>query len=171
MIVVFKSPPEVKAKNMSHLTYVKRVVGLPGECIRIVNSKVYINGKPIDEPYANFKSGVTVPINFPPDHSKYWWKEFPYEYRDLLVKTEIGTAFRIPEGHYFCMGDNRNLSADSRVWGPLPAEFIIGKPWRNYWSYEQTTQYFLKKDFFSQAKDFVLHFFTKTRWKRILKKF
>ncbi len=171
MIVAFKSPPEIKAGNIKKLFYVKRAIGLPGETIKIIGNKVYIDGRPIVEPYVNFRAPLTVSPDFPPDPAETWPEEFPEEYRSSLVRTEIGTAFKIPDGHYFCMGDNRNLSADSRIWGPLAADCIVGKPWRNYWSTESTTEDMLGKSLPARIKDFVLGFFTKTRWNRILKRF
>ena len=170
-IVIFKSPPQIKAQDWSRLIYVKRVIGLPGETIQVVNNQVFINGQPIEESYANFKGDMTVPPNFPPENPAYWWSDFPLEYRNCLVQTTGGTAFKIPAHHYFCMGDNRNVSADSRIWGPLPAEYVIGKPWRNYWSFEATTEYYLQRNILSRLKDMIVNFVKKTRWNRILKKF
>jgi signal peptidase I len=170
-IVVFKSPPEVKAQNLDRLTYVKRVVGLPGELIQVVDNRVYINGTLLEEPYTFFKGDVRVPANFPPEKPVLWWEEFPPRFRKSLVSTDMGMAFKIPEGHYFCMGDNRHLSADSRIWGPVPADFIIGKPWRIYWSFAASTDHFLNRGFLKRLTNTIVHFFTKTRWNRILKKY
>jgi signal peptidase I len=170
MIVVFKAPPAIAAKDWARLIYVKRVIGLPGETIQVIDNVVYINGKPIPEPYKTLKGSLAVPADFPPARGS-WWSEFPQEYRDSVVETETGTAFKIPENHYFCMGDNRNISADSRIWGPLPADHIIGRPWRNYWSFDQTSDYYLNRGAFGKIKDSISHFLTRTRWRRILKKF
>lgn len=171
MIVVFKSPPEVKALNLDRLTYVKRVIGLPGELIMIFKNQVFINGTPIEEPYTFIRGDERVPTDFPPESPVLWWDEFPPEFRNSLVHTEMGMAFKIPEGHYFCMGDNRNLSADSRIWGPVPADYIIGKPWRIYWSFAASTEYFLNEGFFKRLVNTVVHFFSQTRWNRFLKKY
>jgi signal peptidase I len=171
MIVVFKSPPEVEARNMDRLTYVKRILGLPGELIEIVDNQIFINGAPIDEPYTYIRGEERVPTDFPPESPVLWWDEFPAEFRDSLVQTDMGMAFKIPEGHYFCMGDNRNLSADSRIWGPVPEEYIIGKPWRIYWSFAASTDHFLNKGFFQRLVSTLGHFFTQTRWNRFLKKY
>jgi signal peptidase I len=171
MIVVFKSPPEIKTGNLSKILYVKRVIALPGETIQLIDNKVFIDGNPLEEPYVFLKGSPTVPDNFPPNHPSYWTTEFPPQYRSFLEKTDMGNAFKVPENHYFCMGDNRNISVDSRIWGPLPAEYIIGKPWRNYWSYEASTEHYLNKGIFKRLLDTVSHFFTKTRWNRTLKKY
>jgi len=171
MIVVFKAPHEVEAGNLDTMTYVKRIIGLPGELIKIVESKVHINGTPLVEPYTFFRGDVLVTADFPPENAILWGNDFPTQFRKNLEYTEMGMAFRIPEGYYFCMGDNRNLSADSRIWGPVPKDFLIGKPWRIYWSFEASTDHFLNKGFFKRLFDTVVHFFKQTRWKRFLKKY
>lgn len=79
-IIVFKAPDE------ENILYVKRVIGLPGETVEIKNTKVYINGNPIEEPYIS----VTMTGTYGP--------------------------YKVPEGKYFMMGDNRNNSKDSRLW-------------------------------------------------------
>jgi len=170
-IVVFKSPPEVKAKNRLTLIYVKRVIGIPGDLIRMVNNKIYINGTPLEEPYLNLEADQRVPKDFPPQRQDLWWNEFPVEFREMLVETDLGMAFHVPEGYYFCMGDNRNLSADSRIWGPVPRENIIGKPWRVYWSHEKGYARERGRGIVKQIKNTVSDFFTKTRWSRFLKKY
>jgi signal peptidase I len=144
MIITFKSPAELEKE------YVKRVIGLPGDRIKIVNKKVLINGEPLDEPYTFFKD-----------------PNIERSYRDNLPE------FKVPENSYFCMGDNRDHSYDSRFWGPVPATHIIGKPWRIYWSFESTTEEYLTPGLWHKIKDIfktVIHFFTKTRWERTIKK-
>ncbi len=82
---------------------IKRVVGLPGETLEMRDGVVYINGKPLDEPY--------------------------------LVRPARGdySPVKIPEGYVFVMGDNRNNSSDSRVFGPVPIDHIVGHAWMRYW--------------------------------------
>jgi len=143
-IVTFKSPPEMEKE------YVKRVIGLGGETIQIINKQVLIDGRPLNEPYTFFNDSEiqkTLRDNFPP--------------------------YRIPEGHYFCMGDNRDNSYDSRHWGAVPDSFIVGRPWRIYWSFESTTEDYMTPGVLHKMKDLaktVLTFFTKTRWERTVKK-
>jgi signal peptidase I len=72
------------------------------------------------------------------------------------------------------MGDNRDSSYDSRFWGPLPQEYIIGKPWRIYWSFDSTTEEYLTPGILHKIKDIfktIINFIPKTRWKRMFKKF
>ena len=144
MIVTFKSPAEIEKE------YVKRVIGLPGETIRISNKKVYIDGDFLEEPYTFFKDDQVLS-----------------GYRDNFP------AYKIPAGHYFCMGDNRDNSYDSRFWGPVPSNLIIGKPWRIYWSYDSSTKEYLTPGIVHKIKDIfktILNFFSKTRWERTIMK-
>lgn len=170
-IVVFKAPPEVKARNWARLMYVKRVIGLPGDRLQLIDNRIHINEVPLDEPYLNLSADQRVPADFPPENPSGWWSEFPPAFRYNLVESGRGTAFDIPVGHYFCMGDNRNLSADSRIWGPVPRDHILGKPWRIYWSFESTTDHYLNRGLLTRIKDTVLNFFKKTRWNRMLKRY
>jgi len=143
MIVTFKSPAELDKE------YVKRVIGLPGERIKIVNKKVYIDNELLNEPYTFFKD-----------------PNIQTSYRDNYPE------FRVPENYFFCMGDNRDNSYDSRFWGPVPADFIIGKPWRIYWSYESSTDEYLTPGFWHKIRDLgktIINFIPKTRWDRMMK--
>lgn len=144
MIVTFKSPAEMDKE------YVKRVIGLPGETIRIKNKKVYINNEVLNEPYTFFKDSEVL-----------------NSYRDNFPE------YLIPSNQYFCMGDNRDNSFDSRFWGPVHKDLIIGKPWRIYWSYESSTQEYLTPGILHKIKDIfktIINFFSKTRWERTVKK-
>ncbi len=172
MIVTFSGPNEIY-QNKEEKNLVKRIIALPGETIKIVGEKVYINGKRIHEPYVTLK-GIRAKEEFPPEYPGGWHYEFPYKYRKYVVDTEIGLAYKVPAGHYFCLGDNRNFSFDSRFWGPLPANYIIGRPWRIYWSFESTSQDYLTPGIGHKIKDIfntVINFFSKTRWERTLKKY
>jgi len=151
--------------------FVKRVIGLPGDRLRMVNKKVLINGKPLDEPYVRFLEPPNNPFrdDFPrvdiaaPGMEGDWWKEM----RRLVEDGEL----IIPEGHYFAMGDNRDDSQDSRYWGFVPRENIIGRPLLIYWSVQ---------DWDRRAPDSVqgrlyhiayavTHIFQITRWNRTLR--
>jgi len=114
--------------------FVKRVVALPGDRIRLVNKQVFINGVLQKEGFAQFITRIRNPYrdDFPrtdaPDYGvdARWWKQMPklVEDHQLIV----------PEGHYFVLGDNRDDSQDSRYWGFVPRENIIGRPLVIYWS-------------------------------------
>jgi signal peptidase I len=173
MIVAFKSPLEIKNKNWEKVDYVKRVIALPGERIKIINNQVFINETPLEEPYAVFKGTNLISPHFPPENPYNWEKKFPIEFRINVVETPIGKAFLVPPGHYFCMGDNRHISSDCRIWGPLPAELIYGRPWRIFWSYESTTEEYLTPGLVHRIKNLfrtIINFFSKTRWTRTFKK-
>ncbi len=121
-VVVFHFPSNPSV----HL--VKRVIGLPGERLRMHDDQVFINGKSLDEPYAVYRPSPpdNYRDNFPrltstdPDVDSAWWMQ--------LRHLEDHGELRIPADHYFVLGDNRNNSEDSRYWGLVPAQLIIGKP-------------------------------------------
>jgi len=127
-VVVFHYPVH-PAQN-----FVKRVVAVPGDRLRLVNKKVFINGVQQPESFVQFISNMRNPYrdDFPrtdvPDYdvTARWWKEMPPLVEDHQLI--------IPEGHYFVMGDNRDDSKDSRYWGFVPRENIIGRPLLIYWS-------------------------------------
>jgi len=114
--------------------FVKRVVAVPGDRLRLINKRVYINGVAVEEPYTQYLTKVRNYYldDFPQtDSAEFavnakWWKQMPklVENHQLIV----------PEGHYFVLGDNRDDSQDSRYWGFVPRENIIGRPLLIYWS-------------------------------------
>jgi signal peptidase I len=108
-VVVFETPPDAKAKCGAGGTFVKRIIGLPGERLQIRLRRgaafVYIGGRRLEEPYI--------------DHDR----------RDIGPEE----TFTVPAGHYFVMGDNRSQSCDSRVWGAVPEENLIGPVFMTYW--------------------------------------
>ncbi|NDV18844.1 signal peptidase I [Pseudodesulfovibrio sp. JC047] len=108
-IIVFKFP-EDESKD-----FIKRVIGLPGETLEVRNKVVYINGQPLDEPYTQHIKTSRVPI-----------------------RDDFG-PYTVPEGQYFVMGDNREGSYDSRWWGPVKREKIVGKALVIYWSWGSLT--------------------------------
>jgi signal peptidase I len=105
-IIVFKTPPLAKERCGAGGTFVKRLIGLPGETWEEKNGFIYINGKKLIEPYVK------------PD------------------RRDTGTSYpprQIPPGMYFMMGDNRRQSCDSREWGPVPRKNLIGEVFAVYW--------------------------------------
>ncbi len=136
-IIVFRYPPNIRE------TYVKRVIGAPGDRIRMQNKQVFRNGIALNEPYTQHIS---------PDYDPR---------RDDLPE------FLVPPAQYFALGDNRDNSSDSRVWGFVPRENIIGKPVIVLWSYDAPTEDLMGYSV-HHAVDLAEHFFTRTRWSRTL---
>jgi signal peptidase I len=130
-IIVFHDPVDAS------LHLIKRVIGLPGERIRLHDHHVYINGQALTDPYAFYSPGPPDSFrdNFPrlqsadPDINSLWWIRM----RKLIDNDEL----IIPAGNYFVLGDNRNDSEDSRYWGFVPRDAIVGKPLLIYFSLQQ----------------------------------
>jgi signal peptidase I len=162
MIVTFKAPPDMEKE------YVKRVIGMPGDRLRISAKQVFVNGKPLSEAYTRFAS-VDYGADFPPANHYDWYFQFPFDLRQTRHDAEGRLEYVVPQGYYFCMGDNRDNSFDSRFWGPVPADYIVGRPWRIYWSYASSTEEYLTPGILHKIKDLgltVVRFFTRTRWGR-----
>lgn len=114
--------------------FVKRVIGVPGDRIHLVNKQVYVNGNPLVENYTIYQSSQPNPYrdNFPT--TKYidgnvdsrWWIQM----RKLIEDGQL----IVPAGYYFVLGDNRDESLDSRYWGFVPRQNIVGRPLLIYWS-------------------------------------
>jgi signal peptidase I len=127
-IIVFRYP----VNPTQH--FVKRVVGIPGDRVRLINRRVYVNGVPSEEAYVRYSSRVhdafrdEFPrLNIPvPGLEGRWWLQM----KKLVEDGEL----IVPEGHYFVLGDNRDESLDSRYWGFVPKENVIGRPLLIYWS-------------------------------------
>jgi len=158
-IIVFRYPVDIKQ------TFVKRVIGIPGDHIHLENKRVFLNGHPLNEPYRYNKTDYTDSYrdNFPalPDYRLY------AQAQDMLLNNVQHGEVVVPPGHYFAMGDNRDSSLDSRYWGFVPRENIIGKPLIIYWSYDATTEALSNPAIgVDHLVDLAEHFFTKTRWGR-----
>lgn len=167
-IVVFLSPAE------PGLYVVKRIIGVPGDRIHLRNGVVYRNGQKLDEPYVIHQPDAgqnPYRDNFP--------AEPPEDYNQvtpdwqLLIKQYIQEDdLVVPADSYFGMGDNRDVSYDSRYWGFIPKENVIGRPMFIYWSFETPANQYLEKEV-GQRVGFlvhvVIHFFDETRWRRTLR--
>ncbi len=103
-VIVFKAPVNEEDD------YIKRIIGLPGERVSVNNGRVYINGQLLEEKYLSSTLYTSGGLFLPND-------------KEVIV----------PENHFFVMGDNRPYSSDSRAWGFVPRENIIGKAWLVYW--------------------------------------
>ncbi len=162
-IIVFRYPIDLNQ------TFVKRVVGVPGDRLKLESKKLILNGKQINEPYVVYKSEYIDPYrdNFPSSPTTMQIYEPAIDMlRDHVVNGELV----IPEGNYFAMGDNRDQSLDSRYWGFVPRENIVGKPLIIYWSFDAPTSSLQDPGIsFSHMKYLILNFPTKTRWKRTFK--
>jgi signal peptidase I len=161
-IIVFRYPVDIQQ------TFVKRVIGVPGDHIRLVNKQLLLNGKPVSEPYVYHKTDYfdSYRDNFP---------DFPNlalpEGAHSMLAEHVGDGeVIVPPGNYFAMGDNRDASLDSRYWGFVPRANIIGKPLLIYWSYDASTEALSTPGISPRhLRDLLQHFFTKTRWKRTFK--
>jgi signal peptidase I len=149
-VIVFKFPEDPSRD------FIKRVIGLPGETLEVRQKKVYIDGKPIDEPYVHYLAASALPEEF-------------REVTSAQVKDNYGPV-TVPPNEYFMMGDNRDNSLDSRWWGFLKRDYMKGKALFIYWSYESGLQGYEEPGLAATLKrlgSVFIHFFTQTRWSRM----
>lgn len=168
-IVVFLSPAE------PGLYVVKRIIGTPGDRIHLRDGAVYRNNEKLDEPYLIHQgageSYNPYRDNFPAIP--------PSDYNNVVPEWQLtmrqyiqGDDLVVPANHYFAMGDNRNVSYDSRYWGFIPRENVIGRPMFIYWSFETPPNEYLETGLGQRLGILfhkVIHFFDETRWQRTLR--
>jgi signal peptidase I len=174
-IVVFLKPvPDLDAEGNPHyLILVKRLIGVPGDHIHLSNGIVILNGVAQNQPHAqpttseNHQDFLDEFPAVPPTTDIGATEAWSVDFQNHIVNGELV----VPPGHYFMMGDNRHNSLDSRYWGFVPRENILGRPLFNYWSfvtpenqYEQTGA----GSSLAWMGHIALHFFTETRWSRTL---
>jgi signal peptidase I len=163
-VIVFRYP----VNPTQH--FVKRVIGVPGDHVRLIDRRVYINGTPLQESYVRYTSQahdvfrdefprLNVPVA---GLEGAWWLQ-------MQKLVEDGQLI-VPEGYYFVLGDNRDESLDSRYWGFVPRENVIGRPLLIYWSVRDVEE---EMPVAPTAGDKLFHFaysathlFQITRWDR-----
>ncbi len=146
-IIVFKYPMS------KYRIFVKRCIGIPGDTLKIVHKRVFINGKRINEPYAVHFDNREIPGLKDTSDLQQRWEE-----RELSENEHVRDNFGpivVPPGTVFVMGDNRDYSYDSRFWGPLPIKNIIGSPLFIYLSVNTSAS--------------GINIFKKIRWNRFFK--
>lgn len=109
-VVVFRAPAGAHCPTGGACDFIKRIIGQPGDNVRIVNGKVLVNDQQLVEPY--LPADLTTAADF-----------YMGENQEIVLR----------ENEYIVMGDNRNGSSDSRAWGPIGRQAIIGKAWVRYW--------------------------------------
>jgi signal peptidase I len=158
------------------LYIVKRIIGVPGDRIHLRNGAVYRNGEKLNEPYAIHSQSSDPYSAYVP-----YRDEFPAvapsddviaDWRLTMPQHIENGDVVVPPDSYFGMGDNRDRSFDSRYWGFIPREHVIGRPMFVYWSFDTPENQYEQREM-SQRLGFlahvVIHFFDQTRWKRTLK--
>lgn len=149
-IVIFRS------KETPETDLVKRLIGLPGDRIEILDKSLYVNGQKVDdESYTQHVDSRTFP-------------DRPFVRRDARLRDNFG-PYQVPEDHYFFLGDNRDESYDSRFWGAVPRHYIKGRALMIYWSNGGPTpdgQWPGFQERMAQIAETAGGFFSNTRWER-----
>jgi signal peptidase I len=123
-IVVFRAP----LPDEGNPDFIKRCIGVPGDHIKMIGEKVYVNGKALDEPYALRTPSMGTPFTqFPPSDPSQDTRLTP-EWASQISQHIVNGELVVPPGEYFMMGDNRDNSYDSRYWGFVPRRDVIGVP-------------------------------------------
>jgi signal peptidase I len=168
-VIVFKFPFQ------DHPHYVKRVVGLPGDRIKIVDQKVYRNGVRQDEPFAYHDPAAPYDpflYNFPPATRDELLSNMQPEWADQIFQYVQNGELVVPPGRYFAMGDNRDHSWDSRYWGFVDREAIMGRPVVIYWSLETPNSDNANPSAggaLQSLLDSLIHLPVRLRWRRMLR--
>ena len=180
-IIIFKYPgdkynPGRDAKSKPPVTpykdyFIKRVIGLPGETIEVRGPNVFINGQLLPEHRVTTRPGInelaTLDVmNVPPSNNEPY--TVYYDERTMNASPDkpekppdifhfaVEKPYLIPPNNYFVMGDNRDNSADSRAWGTVEADLIVGRALFNFWSYDES----------APSTNPLIDFFRNTRWRR-----
>jgi signal peptidase I len=167
-IIVFKYPYQ------DHTHYVKRVIGLPSDRVKLVDQRVFVNGKLLNEPYVVHDPAAAYdPLNyaFPPVGNQLYSSQVVPEWAREIKKHIQGDEIVVPAGKYFAMGDNRDQSSDSRYWGFVDRDAIMGRPFLIYWSVEASSSDYSPSTFFQRLAgifETIAHLPSRTRWGRML---
>jgi signal peptidase I len=164
-IIVFLHPKE------PGMYVVKRIIGTPGDRIHLHDGKVYRNGEALNEPYVHHAGASYSPYRdefpaIPPDGDSNVNPEWPIVMREHLKDGDLV----VPPDSFFGMGDNRDVSLDSRFWGFIPRENVIGRPLFIYWSFDTPKDQYERTamaDRVGFLVHVITHFFGKTRWNRM----
>lgn len=149
-VVIFRSPERPR------VDMVKRCIGIPGDEIKLVDKDLYINGEWVDD-------------------SAYTWHRDARVFPDRAGVVESARRrdnfgpYTVPDEHYFCLGDNRDQSYDSRFWGPVPARFVKGRAFMIYWSFGGETSDGVWRGWAYKVRQLsktAVGFFQHSRWSR-----
>ena len=149
-VVVFKFP-EDPARD-----FIKRCVGLPGDRVELRDKHLFVNGDPVEEGAYTYHVDPRV------------FSTSPYYPGDKRRRDNFG-PYLVPDASYFCLGDNRDNSNDSRFWGPVPAANLKGRALIIYWSFESQGDEGAWPGLLGKLEQLgrvAAHFFSKTRWDR-----
>ena len=160
--------------------FIKRVIAVGGDTLKIKDKTVYINGKKQSEPFAFYRDPRDLPFedNFPPPETMIStipavWGLDPSWAREMPHYIRSGGLY-VPRGDLFVMGDNRDNSLDSRFWGFVPIENVVGEPLFVYWSYKAPTRDWEADTWPTRIRfdaSILENFFSRTRWSRMGKVF
>jgi len=164
-IIVFLHPKE------PGMYVVKRIIGIPGDRIHLHDGTVYRNGEALNEPYVHHSGPSYSPYRdqfpaVPPDGDSNVNPEWPMVMREHLKDGDLV----VPPDSFFGMGDNRDVSLDSRFWGFIPRENVIGRPLFIYWSFDTPKDQYERTamaDRVGFLVHVITHFFGETRWNRM----
>lgn len=149
-VVIFRSPERPR------VDMVKRCIGLPGDEIEVVDKDLYINGEWVDD------------SNYTWHRDRRVFPDRPSVPEQARLRDNFG-PYSVPEDHYFCLGDNRDQSYDSRFWGPVPGHFIKGRAFMIYWSFGGETSDGVWRGWahkLRQLANTAVGFFRQSRWAR-----
>jgi len=169
-VIVFLSP------RTPGLHVVKRVIGVPGDRIHLRNGVVYRNGQRLEEPYVLHDRDYPTDVyrdNFPAVPAPDYDSNIFDKWRSKLPSYIDGNDIVVPPNSYFGMGDHRGVSLDSRYWGFIPRENVIGRPMFIYWSFEATEEQYMAtslQDRLQLTAQTIFHFFDETRWQRMFRR-